>query len=104
MVGLHGISEVKGEQGGAECSPEQAEEQKDTLVAPSFVFENVEEPQLDVHHQEQSGVQGCIEDSEAKLDGGGDGWEQGDRQRQDGGVGRRVSRDWSFHWSSDRTN
>lgn len=98
MVGLQSVTEVKGEQGGAEGSPEQAEVQKDTLVAPSFVSVEVEKPELDVHHQEQCRVQSGVEDSKAKLDRGGHGRTQGGRGRQGGGVGRRGSCDWSFHW------
>lgn len=56
VVGFQCIMKVKGEQGGAECSPEQAEEQKDTLIAPSLVSVEVEEPQLDVNHQEESSI------------------------------------------------
>lgn len=104
MVCLHGVTEVKGEQGGAEGGPQQAEEQKNTLVAPSFVSVEVEKPELGVHHQEQSSVKNGVEDREAELDRGGDSWVQGDRGRKSGGVGRWGSRDWSFHWSSDRSN
>lgn len=103
MVGLQSVMEVKGEQSGPEGSPQQAEEQKDTLVAPSFVSVEVEKPELDVHHQEQHGVQSGVEDSEAKLDRGGNGRAQGDWGRQGGGI-RRRGRDWSFHWSTDRPN
>lgn len=67
MIGFQGITEVKGEQSGAEGSPENAEEQEDTLVAPSFVLVEVQQPQLDVHHQEESSVQRGVEDSETKL-------------------------------------
>lgn len=103
MVGLQGVTEVKREQRGPQGRPQQAEEQKDTLVAPSFVSVEVEKPELDVHHQEQHGVQGCVEDSEAKLDGWGDGWTQGDWGRQGGGI-RRRGRDWCVHQNTDRPN
>ncbi|KAG7223592.1 hypothetical protein INR49_028485, partial [Caranx melampygus] len=91
------IREVKGEQSGAEGSPEQAEEQKHALVAPSFVSVEVEKPELDVHHQEEDSIQSGVEDGEAKLDRGGDSRTKGNRGRQSGGVGRRGSCDWGFH-------
>lgn len=95
MVGPQRVTEVKREKGGAQGGPEQAEEQKDALVAPSFMPVEVEQPELDVHHQEESGVEGGVQGREAELDGGGDGGSQGDRGRQGGGVGRRC--DGSFH-------
>lgn len=97
MVGLQSIREVKGEQGGAEGGPEQAEEQKNALVAPSFVSVEVEKPELGVHHQEEHGIQSGVEDGEAKLDRWGDSRAEGNRGRQGGGVGRRGSCDRSFH-------
>lgn len=68
VVGLQCIVEVEREQCGAQSSPEQAEEQEDTLVAPSFVSVEVEEPQLDVHQQEECSVQSGVQDGEAQLD------------------------------------
>jgi len=97
VVGLQSVAEVEGEQGGAERGPEQAEEQEDALVAPPLVSGEVEEPELRVHRQEQSAVQGGVEDGEAQLDRRGDGRMQGHRDRR-GGVGRsRVGCDRSFH-------
>lgn len=84
MVGLQSVSKVKGEESGAEGSPEQAEEQKHALVAPSFVPVEVEKPELDVHHQEEESVQSGVEDGEAKLDRGGDSRAEGNRGRQSG--------------------
>lgn len=103
MVGFQGVAEVKREQSGPQGCPQQAEEQKDTLVAPSFVSVEVEKPELDVHNQEQHGVQSCVEDSEAKLDRWGDGRAQGDWRRQGGGI-RRSGCDWCFHQNTDRPN
>lgn len=97
MIGFQSVAEVKGKQGGAESGPQQAEEEKDALVAPSFVSVKVEKPELDVHRKEESGVQGSVEDGETQLDRGGDGRAQGDRGRQGGGVGRRGRCDQSFH-------
>lgn len=104
MIGIQSITEVKGEQNSAEGSPEHTEEQEDTLIAPSFVFVEVQQPKLDVHHQEESSVQSGVEDGEAKLDGRRDSrmkWD-GDRGRQGGGVGWRGSCDQSFHWGTVR--
>lgn len=95
MVGLQSVAEVEGEQGGADGRPEQAEEQEDALVAPSLVSVEVEEPELRIHHQEQSGVQGGVEDGEAELDRRSDGGTKGKRDWLGGRVGR------SFHWSTD---
>lgn len=67
VVGLQSVTEVEGEEGGAEGRPQQAEEQEDALVAPSLVSVQVEAPQLGVHHQEESGVQRGVEDGEAQL-------------------------------------
>ncbi|TNN41082.1 hypothetical protein EYF80_048746 [Liparis tanakae] len=89
VVGLQSVAEVEGEQGGADGGPEQAEEQEDALVAPPLVSVEVEEPELRVHHQEQSAVQGGVEGGEAQLDRRGDGRMEGDRDRRGGGVGRR---------------
>lgn len=98
--------EVKGEQGGPEGSPQQAEEQKDALVAPSFVSVEVEEPELDIRHQEQHGVQSGVEDSEAQLDRRGDSRAEGDRGRRGGGGGgiRGRVRDRGFHRRTERSN
>lgn len=96
--------EVKGEQGGAESSPQQAEEQKDALVTPSFVSIEVEKPELGIHHQEESSIQSGVEDREAKLNCGGDSRTQGEQGRQGGGVGRRGRCEWSFHQGADKTN
>lgn len=63
MVGFQSIIEVKGEQGGAKGSPQQAEVQKAALVTPSLVSVDVEKPQLYVHHHKEAGVQSGVEDS-----------------------------------------
>lgn len=68
VVGLQRISKVKRKQGGPQCSPEQAKEKKDALVAPSFVSVEVEKPELGVHHQEQTAVQHRVQDGKAELD------------------------------------
>lgn len=99
MVGLQSITEVKGKKGGAEGGPEQAEEQKHALVAPSFVSVEVEKPELNVDHQEEGSIQSGVEDGEAELDRGGDGRAKGNRGRQSGGIGRRGGCDWGFHQS-----
>lgn len=65
VVGLQSIAEVKGKESGPEGRPQEAEEQEDALVAPSFVSVQVEEPQLDVDHQKEPSIQSCVEDRES---------------------------------------
>lgn len=65
VVGLQSVTEVKREESGPEGSPQEAEEQEDTLVAPSFVSVQVEEPELDVDHQKEPSIQSCVEDGES---------------------------------------
>lgn len=65
VVGLHSVTEVKREESGSEGSPQEAEEQEDALVAPSFVSVQVEEPELYVDHQKEPTIQNRVEDREA---------------------------------------
>lgn len=95
--------EVKGEQGGAEGGPQQAEEQKHTLIAPSLVSVEVEEPELGVHHHEECTIQSGVENCEAKMDRWGKCRLQGNWGRLGGGVRMRCC-DWSFHWVLNTTN
>ncbi|TRY88712.1 hypothetical protein DNTS_006276 [Danionella cerebrum] len=50
MVGSKSITEIKGEECGTQCCPEQAEKQKHALVAPSFMSTEEQQPELNVHH------------------------------------------------------
>lgn len=88
MIGLHGVAEVEGEEDCAQACPQEAEEEEDALVAPAFVPVQVEEPELDVDHQEEASVQHSVEDGEAQLHRWGDGRLQGHGRRQRGGDGR----------------
>lgn len=96
MIGLHGITEVEGEEDSAQGCPQQAKEEEDALVAPALVPVQVEEPKLDVDHQEEPSVQRRVEDGEAQLDRWSHGWLQGHGRRQRGGVGKRSSSRWFF--------
>lgn len=96
MVGLQSVTEVKREESGPEGRPQEAEEQEDALVAPSFVSVQVEEPQLYVDHQKEPSIQNCVEDREAQLDRGSYSWLQGDWRGQ-GGENGKWDFDWSFH-------
>lgn len=59
--------EVKREQRCAQRGPQQTEEQENTLVTPSFMSVDKQEPELDVNHQEESAIEGRVEDCEAQL-------------------------------------
>lgn len=89
--------EVEGEERGAECRPEQAEEQKGALVTPSLVFVEEEQPQLQVHRHKEGRIKSRVQDREAKLDRREDGGKQGHRQGRGGGVGIGGGCEWRVH-------
>lgn len=92
VVGLHGIEEVEGEEDGAQGGPQQAQEEEDALVAPALVPVQVEEPELDIDHQEEAAVQRRVQDGEAQLDRRSHGRLQGHGSGRGGGVGSRRRR------------
>lgn len=94
VIGLHSIAEVEGEEDGAQGGPQQAQKEEDALVAPALVSVQVEEPELDVDHEEEPSVQRSVEDGEAQLDRRSHSRLQGHGRRQRRGVGRRSR--WTF--------
>lgn len=96
VIGLYCIAEVEGEEDGSQGCPQQAQEEKDALVAPALVSVQVEEPELNVDHQEEPSVQRRVQDGKAQLDRRSHGRLQGHRRGQRGGVGRRSSSRWIF--------
>lgn len=72
LVGLHHIFEVEGEEGGPQGCPQQAQEQKHTLVAEALVSIVQDEPELQVDEDKQERVEDGVDGGETELQGWGD--------------------------------
>lgn len=72
LVGLHHVFKVKREEGRPERCPQQAQEQKHTLVAEALVSVVQNEPELQVHENKQERGEGRVDASETELQCWGD--------------------------------
>lgn len=82
-VGGHTVSEVEGEEEGAQGGPQQTQEQEGRLVAEALVSVSQHQPELGVDEGEEQRVEDGVGDGQTQLHVGWDG-------RRDGGRGREV--------------
>lgn len=85
-VGGHTVSEVEGEEEGAQGGPQQTQEQEGRLVAESLVPVSQNQPELSVDEGEEQRVEDGVGDGQAQLHVGGNGWCDGGRGREVGAI------------------
>lgn len=96
MIGCQSVAEVEGEERGAQSRPEEAEEEEEALVAPALVPVLQQQPELEVHDEEETSIQTGVQGGKAQLHRRGHSRLDG---KGVGGVGRNSGGGVGFHFA-----